>query len=153
MSTRGNPQDLMKQPFFGASVIVFLGPDVLVKLRDDVAGIACPNMWDFPGGQAEAGETPQETAIRETYEEFHLKLMPRDLRWGRRYPTVSHRGKWVWFFAAHLDGARVGEVILGDEGQAWQLMSPREFMGHAKAIPHFKDRLRDYMDTMKNMEL
>lgn len=35
--------------------------------------------WDFVGGAAEAGESPEETAIREAREEIGLDVAPRGL--------------------------------------------------------------------------
>ncbi|HEY8292501.1 MAG TPA: NUDIX hydrolase, partial [Thermomicrobiales bacterium] len=36
-------------------------------------------VWDFVGGGAEAGESPEETAIREAKEEIGLTVAPRGL--------------------------------------------------------------------------
>lgn len=36
-------------------------------------------VWDFVGGDAEAGESPEETAIREATEEIGLTIEPRGL--------------------------------------------------------------------------
>ena len=36
-------------------------------------------VWDFVGGGAEAGESPEETAIREAKEEIGLNVEPRGL--------------------------------------------------------------------------
>lgn len=35
--------------------------------------------WEFPGGSMEHGETFEETVIRETYEEFGIKIKPLKL--------------------------------------------------------------------------
>lgn len=48
--------------------------EVLLILRDDDPGIACPNMWDLPGGHVEDGETPMECIRREMKEELGLEL-------------------------------------------------------------------------------
>jgi len=50
----------------GAVVVKLDGPEprfLLVKARRD------PNVWIFPKGHVEAGETPDQTAVRETQEE------------------------------------------------------------------------------------
>tara|TARA_Y100000294_G_scaffold133869_1_gene126417 strand:+ start:13 stop:288 length:276 start_codon:yes stop_codon:yes gene_type:complete len=45
----------------------------LVILRSPNAK-AYPNLWDFPGGKFEPGETPEQTVVRETKEEVALEI-------------------------------------------------------------------------------
>ncbi|WP_198663158.1 NUDIX hydrolase [Paraliobacillus zengyii] len=58
------------QPLFvaGATVVVFNKKgETLLQQRSDI------NKWGFPGGVMEYGESLEETAIRELYEETGLK--------------------------------------------------------------------------------
>ncbi len=54
-------------------------------LRDDAGRLLLihqaygDRVWDFVGGSAEAGESPEETAIREAHEEIGLTVAPRGL--------------------------------------------------------------------------
>ncbi len=54
-------------------------------LRDDAGRLLLihqaygDRVWDFVGGGAEAGESPEETAIREAKEEIGLTVAPRGL--------------------------------------------------------------------------
>lgn len=54
-------------------------------LRDDAGRLLLihqaygDRVWDFVGGGAEAGESPEETAIREAQEEIGLAVEPRGL--------------------------------------------------------------------------
>ncbi|MWB79200.1 NUDIX domain-containing protein [Pseudooceanicola sp. 216_PA32_1] len=128
--------------FAGAKVALFLGADLLVIRRDAHKPIPWPGYLDFPGGGREAGETPEDCVLRETREEVGLDLAAAELSWRRRY--VDRAGP-VWFFACRLPAERRGQVVFGEEGQGWGLMRPEAYLGHPDAIPHFADRLRDYL--------
>ena len=56
------------------SVFILLRPDgtILMQLRDE--NYRFPNTWGFPGGGKEEGEDYIDTAIREAYEEYEIKL-------------------------------------------------------------------------------
>ncbi|WP_327425709.1 NUDIX domain-containing protein (plasmid) [Streptomyces sp. NBC_01527] len=60
-----------------AAVAIVTNPDreVLLQLRDDIAGIVHPGCWGFPGGSLEAGEDPLVAIKRELHEEtgMHVK--------------------------------------------------------------------------------
>ena len=129
--------------FSGAKLALFLGPDLVVIQRDDKPDIPYPGYWDLPGGGREGDESPQTCALRETEEEIALRLTPGDLIWSRQYQRP--RGQ-VWFFVAHLAADRAVEIRLGSEGQGWALMPPWDYCRHDLAVPHFADRLREYLN-------
>ena len=123
--------------------MLFVGDDLAVMLRDNFDHIPWPDCWDFPGGERDPGETPEQTVLRETEEEFGLVLAPSDLVWKRSYSSST--GQPEWFFAAHIAARYADEITLGDEGQGWALMSPADYRAHPKTIPHFADRLGQYL--------
>lgn len=129
--------------FMGAKLALFLGPRLLVLERDDRPGLLWPGYWDLPGGGREGGETPLACALRETREEFGLSVPPAQIRWARAY--TNSIGRRVWFFVGTMPAAAAHSVRLGVEGQGWDLFSTQEFLGHWKAVPQFKARLRDYL--------
>ncbi|KIC14182.1 NUDIX hydrolase [Leisingera sp. ANG-Vp] len=130
------------EEFSGAKLALFVGRGLLVILRDDKPDIPYPGHWDLPGGGREGAESPQACALRETEEEVGLVLRPDALTWSRAYRRP--RGK-VWFFAAHLPAEAASQIRLGDEGQRWTLMAPQAYCAHPLAVPHFSDRLREYL--------
>lgn len=136
----------MVEKFNGAKVALFVGERLLITLRDDRSDIPFPNMWDFPGGGREGDETPFQTMARETLEEVALVVPHEAVVWEKRYLWASTAQEPSWFFVARLSEAAEQEIALGDEGQAWRLVKPEEFLAMGGAIPNLVSRLRDWID-------
>lgn len=132
------------RPFHGAKLILTCGDGLLVLLRDDVPSIAWPGHWDLPGGGREGRESPLECGLRELLEETGLALAPERLR-GESRPSASRPGGAAWVFRAELTEAEVAAVRLGDEGQDLRLMPLAEYLAHPRAIPHFREMVRDVL--------
>ena len=66
--------------------------------------------WDFPKGLQEAGEEPQETAIREVGEETGVKEL--EFEWGDRFMDTGpySRGKVARYYLARTSES---EVVMG----------------------------------------
>ena len=60
----------------GANVILVDNGKILLLLRADGWKTGS---WGPPGGETELGETPQQGATRETFEESGLRVRPEDL--------------------------------------------------------------------------
>ncbi len=128
--------------FEGAKLALYLGDKLAVILRDDIAGLPFAGFWDLPGGGREGAETPLACALRECREELGLVVPPETVVWQKEF---AEGAEIKWFFVAKLSANAVKDVIFGDEGQRWQLMSAAEFMAHPKAVPAFQDRLGSYL--------
>lgn len=129
--------------FSGAKLALLRGPDLVTILRDDLPHIPWPGHWDLPGGGREDAETPLDCALRETEEELGLKIPRRAIGWSRLYPGPEPAG--CWFFAAELPELDPARIRMGDEGQEWRLMPVAAFLAQPLAVPHLRDRLRDYL--------
>jgi 8-oxo-dGTP diphosphatase len=106
-------------PLVLVTACALVDADQRVLLTQRPAGKPMAGLWEFPGGKVEAGETPEETLIRElkeelgitvreaclaplsfashAYESFHL-LMPLYIcrRWeGIAQPLENQTLKWV----------------------------------------------------------
>ena len=133
----------MTPDFHGAKLAILAGDAIVTILRDDIPTIPWPGYWDLPGGGREGAEGPLACALRETREEFGLEVPAAQVRWARAY--TNSIGRTVWFLAGAMPEAAAGQVRLGEEGQGWDLFAPERFLGHARAVPPFKARLRDYL--------
>ena len=129
-------------PFGGAKLILLIGGKLLVIRGDDRPDIPWPDCLDFPGGGREGEETPELCVLRETEEELGLSLSAGDLVWRAQAPGPV--GLSV-FFAAELGPDVAKRIVLGDEGQGWELIAPMSYFANPRAIPHFADRLADYL--------
>lgn len=134
----------MSGSFDGAKLALFLGESLLVYLRDDKPDIPWPGYWDFPGGGREGVESPADCVLRETYEEFGLRLGQSDLTWGRRHYNGSVD---IWFFLARMPGHLATQVKFGDEGQFWRCMSVDDYLSDHRAIPHLQRRLTEALNS------
>ena len=124
--------------FHGAKLALFVGKHLVTILRDDRPDIPWPAHWDLPGGGRQGGETGPQCVLRETHEEIGLILPATALCWGRLYPR---KGLNFWFFAAQLPTSAAADIRLGNEGQRYELIPPRDYLIRRKAIPQFQERL------------
>ncbi|WP_299151657.1 NUDIX hydrolase [uncultured Tateyamaria sp.] len=127
----------------GAKLALFVGDKLVSLQRDNTPGLLWAGYWDLPGGGIEPGETPLACVLRETDEELTLSIAANQILWGRSYGTSS--GDISWFFATRLDAQVAGDIVLGDEGQGWKLMTVDAFLSDAMVVPQFKSRLVDYL--------
>jgi mutator protein MutT len=78
-----------------ASILLSDRKVFLIRRVDDA--LLFPGHWAFPGGKAEAGETPAQTAVRETKEETNLDFLPGELfvvNHFRNRKMYRYLGKW-----------------------------------------------------------
>lgn len=132
----------LTRSFMGAKLALFVGNRLLVLHRDDKPGLLWAGFWDLPGGGREGAETPLACALRETHEEFAITVVPTQVHWGRAY--TNSIGRTVWFFAGAVPAHVEAQIVLGDEGQGWDLLPAQDFLNRADIVPQFKTRLRDY---------
>ncbi|MGJ8617542.1 MAG: NUDIX hydrolase [Sulfitobacter sp.] len=132
--------------FEGAKLALYLGDNLAVILRDDTLNLPFAGYWDLPGGGREGDEGPLDCALRECHEELGLHVPKSAVIWQKAFQEGA---QIKWFFVAKLPRAAAEDVVFGDEGQRWTLMSEDQFLAHPKAVPLFQERLRVYLDVGK----
>jgi 8-oxo-dGTP diphosphatase len=132
----------------GSKGLVFVGAKIIVYRRTADAPTH-PLELDFPGGGPEPGETPFQTFHREVKEEFGLDITEQDIVYSRRYPGIINPGKFGWFAAAKLPAEAAHQIVFGDEGIDYMLMSPAEYLARADASTFLQDRTRDYFKAVQ----
>ena len=142
----------MRLPGFkGAKIALIHQEHLITYLRDDKPGIPFPGLWDLPGGGRENDETPLECAVRETFEEFGIRVDPALVVWERYYPAARPLDPGSYFHVARLDDG-FGDITFGEEGQRWEIMRVADFLAHPDVVSHLKVRLEDYLARHSDSE-
>lgn len=135
--------------FTGAKIALIRGADILAYLRDHDPTIPYPGHWDLPGGGREGSEDPVECALRETHEEFALRISRDRIHGLRAYPAADHSGELGYFMGAEIGDDEIDNIQFGDEGQFWRMMPITEFLSNVRTVPYLQVRLRDYLSTQE----
>jgi len=64
------------KPLLLVAACALVDTDGRVLLAQRPEGKSLAGLWEFPGGKVEAGETPEDTLIRELREELGIEVKP-----------------------------------------------------------------------------
>ena len=98
---------------------------VLVAQRPE--GKSMAGLWEFPGGKVEAGETPEETLIRELKEELGIETKLACLA---PLTFASHRYPDFHLLMPLFVCRRWQGTAAGREGQALKWVRPKDLRGY-----------------------
>jgi len=62
-----------EKPILLVAACALIDADGRILLAQRPEGKSMAGLWEFPGGKVEAGETPEETLIRELHEELGIE--------------------------------------------------------------------------------
>lgn len=141
----------------GASVALIvtseLGRRVLAVQRTNDPDIAYAGQWEFPGGGADPGESPEDCAIREFFEETGITLTKGMFVWRALYNSVRTPGARNGFFVAEVAERDLPPLQFSDEAQAGGLLTPAEFCMSTAVIPDHVDHYVDYLRGVHGVDL
>ncbi|WFE26141.1 NUDIX domain-containing protein [Solwaraspora sp. WMMD791] len=112
---------------------------VLLQLRDGQAP-SHPHTWCVPGGHCEPGETPEQTALRELWEETGLRP-EHGLRLFCRRELADGRTAHYFFGSTR---ARQQDVVLG-EGAAMTFLLPTQIVDGRPLSPGSASLLAEFL--------
>jgi len=126
------------KPAIAAAVITQDGRLLLVRRRVTEGSLS----WQFPAGQIEEGESAEDAAVRETFEETGLVVAARRLLGDRIHPATKRQ---MYYVACN---AIAGEARVADaeelDAVAW--VKPSEITGY---VPYpFYGPVQDHLDAV-----
>ncbi|MGW1194442.1 NUDIX hydrolase [Streptomyces sp. NPDC002536] len=84
-------QPASEQPAIAAAIVVHDGGVLMVQRRVKEGEL----LWQFPAGEVEDGESPEEAAAREALEETGVTVKPTALLGERTHPKTGRRMAYV----------------------------------------------------------
>ncbi len=137
-----------KVEFDGAKGFVFLGEKILVYRRDTNTTIF-PLSIDLPGGGREGCESPFETFQRETKEEFGIEIKEADIVFCDIVQNIINPNKISYAFITHSLKFTEKDIVFGDEGTEWMLLTPKEFIERKDGIKGQQDWAREFLQQIR----
>lgn len=137
--------------FNGAKGLVFLGDKILTYRRDDKTSNS-PLCIDLTGGGREGDESPFDTFKREIKEEFGIAITKNDIQFSSTVTSVIEPGKKSFFMVAKTRNISASDIIFGDEGIEWLLMTPKEFIARPDGTDRHKKRVSNYLNGKSELE-
>jgi 8-oxo-dGTP diphosphatase len=132
-------------------VTPLLTVDIIIELTDKPAGSVLlierknpPYGWALPGGFVDVGETVEQAAVREAYEETGLEVSLKKLLGVYSDPSRDERGHTASI--VYIAEAK-GNPVAGDDAknvQCFECLKLPELVFDHKLI------LSDYMDSQRN---
>ena len=109
------------------AAVALIDPDRRVLIAERPAGKPMQGLWEFPGGKVEAGETPEETLIRELDEELGIAVEEPCLA---PLTFASHAYASFHLLMPLYVCRRWGGFVTAQEGQALKWVSPRDLRSY-----------------------
>ncbi len=136
--------------FHGSKGLVFIGEKIIVYRRDGKTD-RFPFHIDLPGGGKEENETPFETFQREVKEEFGIEVQEKDITYAKQYVSSVDPTKEAYFIVVKPKDIQQSQIVFGDEGVEYFLVTTEEFLNFSDAIERQQKKVIDYIESLKQI--
>lgn len=133
-----------KVDFSAAKGLVFIGDKIIAYRRDEKTNVH-PLKIDLPGGGREEDESPFDTFKREAKEEFGIIVEKEDIHFSSTYPSGTNPDRESYFIVAKPLTLNAADIVFGDEGLEWFLMTPEEFIARPDGIKKQQEGVAKYL--------
>lgn len=134
-----------KVDFNGTKGLVFFGDKILTYRRDYKTDNK-PGCIDLPGGGREGEESPFETFRREIEEEFGITISMEDIIFSNTVQSIIEPNKKSYFMVTRSLLFKSENIIFGNEGTEWMLITPEEFIKRPDGIERQQKRVEKYLE-------
>lgn len=131
--------------FHGVKGLVFIGEKFIVYRRDNNTK-SFPFYIDLPGGGKENNESAFETFKRETKEEFGIDISKDNIVYAKQYISAMDNTKESYFIVVKTDNTKQKDIIFGDEGIEYFLLTPEDYLKLNDSIPRQKEKVITYLN-------
>lgn len=124
--------------------------DKILFIQRSLKKKTLPGAWSFPSGTKEENESIFNTALRESYEELGIKVIPNKIMATKDLPELSSR---LLFILCDINDNQEPEIKAVDEIEQFKWMSFNEFFGkfNDNQIGHGLVWLRQNPDIWNNL--
>lgn len=134
--------------FNGSKGLLYIGDKILTYRRDEKTNNA-PLCIDLPGGGREENESPFDTFQREVKEEFGISIQKEDMYYSSTHKSVIDPNAISFFMIAKPDNIKETDIVFGNEGVEYILMTVDEFIKRQDGIERQQNRVREYLEKIK----
>ncbi len=136
--------------FHGVMGLVFVGEKIIVYRRDNKT-TRFPLMVDILGGGREGDESPFETFKREVFEEVSLDIKEDYVAYAKQYKSIVDETKSMFFIVVKSGSLKEEDIVFGQEGLKFMLMTPEDFATLRDGVPIQQERTKEYLAFIKNL--